>query len=355
MKKLIPVLLIGILLLTACKDEDQQDLDIHVIKDPISQTSSDKDDETVQDNVTSIEKNTGVWITYWDLDTAYEELDLIGKDLDTLCYFAAYYDKDNEPFIPEGSAETIDKRKQDKTFGDTKNYLTFVNDKLTDTGSSLKDTKLLYDLLGNRDKAKAHAEKITDMTKAAGFDGIEIDYEAIKKDQELWAHFYDFVNELVEIAGKKGLKVRILFEPSAPIDKYDWPKDAEYVMMCYNLYGYGTNPGPKADLAFLKEMVKKMEVLSGEKNFALASGGFDFASDGSVDQIDTVSAKNLEKTGFDSHIDENSGDHVFKYTDDEGMDHEVWYADQDTLKLWIKTIKESGYERITIWRLGGNI
>ncbi len=79
MKKLIPVLLIGFLLLTACKDEDQQDLDIHVIKDPISQTSSDKDDETVQDDVTSKEKNTGVWITYWDLDTAYEELDLIGK------------------------------------------------------------------------------------------------------------------------------------------------------------------------------------------------------------------------------------------------------------------------------------
>ena len=355
MKKLIPVLLIGILLLAACKDEEQIDPDIHIIKDPITQTSSDRDDFIVQDDVTSEATNTGVWITYWDLDTAYEELDLIGEDLDTLCYFAAYYDKDNEPFIPEGSAQTIEKRRQDGTFNDTENYLTFVNDKLTDTGSSLKDTELLYDLFDSKNKAKAHAQKITDMTKDAGFDGIEIDYEAIKKDQKLWGHFLDFVNELVPMASEKGLKVRILFEPSAPIKDYDWPKDAEYVMMCYNLYGYGTQPGPKADIAFLKEMVEKMESLPGEINFALASGGFDFASDGSVDQIDTINAINLEKTGFDSHIDENSGDHVFKYTDDEGMDHEVWYADQDTLKLWIKTIKDSGHERITIWRLGGNI
>ena len=354
MKKLLPILLISVLLLSACKEQDQPDPEIHVIKDPVSQTT-DKDDKA-QDDVMDTAKNTGVWITYWDLDTAYEELDLIGDELNTLCYFAAYYDKDSEPFIPEGTAETIDKRKKENTFNDTENYLTFVNDKLTDTGSSLKDTELLYELFGNENKAKEHAKKITDMTKAAGFDGIEIDYEAIKKDRELWGHFLVFVNELIPMANEKGLKVRILFEPSAPIKEYDWPEDAEYVMMCYNLYGYGTKPGPKADIAFLKEMVEKMEYLPGDINFALASGGFDFASDGSVKQIDTISAKDIEKkSGSDSHIDEGSGDHVFKYTDDEGMDHEVWYADQDTLKLWMKTIRESGHERFTIWRLGGNI
>ena len=358
-KRLIISFFILILLICGCghdDDQGQDQVDVHIIKDPVSETvkSGASSGSDKMNDVNS--KSIGAWITYWDLDTAYDELELLGEDLDTLCYFAAYFDNDNEPFIPEGTLGTMDKLKQDGSFGKTVNYLTFVNDKLLNQGSSLKDTELLYDLIGNEKKAKKHAEQITDMTVSSGFDGIEIDYEAIKKDYELCEHFRDFVNILVPMAHEKGLSVRILFEPGAPIEKYEWPSDVEYVMMCYNLYGYGTKPGPKADKEFLKEMVTKMETLPGTVNFALATGGFDFTSDGSVMQIDTRTAKAVAmRYEAKERIDEASGDHVYEYTDEDGLSHEVWYADQDTLRLWIQTIKDEGHERITIWRIGGNI
>lgn len=358
-KRIIISFLVMILFICGCAhgdDQEQDPVDVHVIKDPVSETVKTETPSGSEPMNDVNGKSVGAWITYWDLDTAYDELDLLKDDLDTLCYFAAYFDNNSEPFIPEGTLGTMDKLKQEGSFSNTVNYLTFVNDKLLPQGSSLKDTELLYDLIGNENKAKKHAEQITDMTVSAGCNGIEIDYEAIKKDYELWEHFRDFLDILVPMAHEKGLSVRVLFEPGAPIEKYEWPKDVEYVMMCYNLYGYGTKPGPKADKEFLKEMVTKMETLPGTINFALATGGFDFAQDGSVAQIDTKTAKAVAMR-YDAieHTDEASGDHVYTYTDEDGMSHEVWYADQDTIRLWIQTIKDEGHERITIWRIGGNI
>ena len=356
MKKLI-VFLLSILLLTSCGTETpDEETSMRYIKEPFSETEEKHESSTEKRQESEDEKDLGVWITYWDLDTAYEELDMCREDLDTLCLFAAYFDKDNRPFIPEGTLGTVEKLKQEGRFNDTENYLTFVNDKLLPQGSSLKDTDLLYDLLEGEKKARSHAKTIVDMTVSAGFDGIEIDYEAIKKDYELWEHFNGFIDILVPMATEKGLKVRVLFEPSSPFEQYEWPSDVEYVMMCYNLYGYGTGPGPKADRQFLNEMVDKMEKLPGKVNFALATGGFDFSSNGDIAQISTKEAKDILSTyEIEEKTDEGSLDHVFSYTDQEGIDHEVWYADRDTIEAWVKIIRERGHERFTIWRLGGNI
>ncbi len=45
---------------------------------------------------------------------------------------------------------------------------------------------------------------------------------------------------------------------------------------------------------------------------------------------------------------------MFKYTDEDGIEHEVWYADKNTLNSWMQVIKEKGYG-ISLWRLGGNV
>ena len=111
-KRLIISFLIMILLMCGCgHDVDHDPGDVHVIKEPdtdIVNTDTSSGSEHMDDIGG---KSIGAWITYWDLDTAYEELDLLGEDLDTLCYFAAYYDNVNEPFIPEETLKIMDKLK----------------------------------------------------------------------------------------------------------------------------------------------------------------------------------------------------------------------------------------------------
>lgn len=363
MKNLIVLLLTAMAIgLCGCGREEQTE--IKIIKDPVSISQEESNLESgeksdLNEQIVNQEgeiPDMGAWVIYWDYATSYDEICEFGDKLNTIGYFAAYFDKDNEPFIPKGTLETINEYKENGTFESHTSFLTFVNDKALESGSSLKDTELLYALLGDSNLASAHATRVLDMTEQMGCDGVEIDYEAIKKDKKLWGHFNEFTKILTSQAKERNIKVRILFEPSAPIDEYEWPDYPEYVMMCYNLYGYGTKPGPKATGKWIKEMVKKMEYLPGQINFALATGGFDFKEDGAVSAINTAAALKLEKdTDAVSTRDEESFDLVFNYTDDEGKKHEVWYADKETIKKWVEAVNETGHSRITIWRLGSNI
>ncbi|MCR5094374.1 MAG: glycosyl hydrolase [Lachnospiraceae bacterium] len=311
---------------------------------------------TAADVSAAQEPDIAVWYPYWDYATADRELELIGEDLTTICFFAAYFDVNNRPFIPQDTSETYKRLSKAGKLSGRNTYLTFVNDKLLAQGSSLKDTDLLYELIGDRTKAKAHAQEVIRLTKELGCTGIEIDYEAIKKDQVLWGHFNDFITILAEETQASSMPLRVVFEPSAPIDLYEWPASPEYVMMCYNLKGYGTEPGPKANIAWIRELSEKMKVLGGRINLAFASGGFDFGADGTTAQIDYAKAvKLVSGSGAEPQRDEKSGALYAAYEDENGGRHEIWYADQETLKKWIGTAGECGIKRFSIWRLGGNI
>ncbi len=356
------IVLLLVFVFTGCQnnvtDTDQPEQEIKVIKekgpndgDPVV-TGSVKTTDTTGSGSSDV----SVWYPYWDYDTADRELELIGDDLNTICFFAAYYDVNGEPFIPEDTQETFKNLDKSGRLDNKHTYLTFVNDKLLEQGSSLKDTDLLYDLLGDRALADSHADDIIKLTKKLGCEGIEIDYEAIKKDKKLWQHFYEFVNVLCQKAQNESIPVRVVFEPSAPVTEYEWPQYAEYVMMCYNLNGYGTKAGPKADIAWIKELCEKMKTLKGQPNMAFAGGGFDFSDDGTVAQIDYCLAEQIR---IDSHADvqrdENSKVLYFSYLDENSTSHQIWYADQETLKSWTQTARDCGIDRVSIWRLGGNI
>lgn len=146
--------------------------------------------------------------------------------------------------------------------------------------------------------------------------------------------------------------LRVLFEPGAPIESFDWPVGPEYVMMCYNLYGYGPEQGPKADPAFLNKMVDKMEHLGGNINFALANGGYDWTEDEDVSQVQTAKIEEIiAKYGLTPTRDANSSDLIISYTDDDGLMHTIWYADEQTIEAWKQVIKSRGHEQFSIWRL----
>lgn len=327
--------------------------------EPIHAETEENAESVQEESVSEVQQEEpalAVWAAYWDLNTAKEELMAVEQDVDTICHFAAYFDSDHKPFVPEKTVEYSKWQRQNELVKDMESYLTFVNDiKLTE-GSSLKDTELLYELFETSESTKAHAAQILEMTLQGGYDGIEIDYEAIRKDIELWNLFINFIKELFAQAQEANVKVRVLLEPNVPIEELTFPEGPEYVMMCYNLHGYGTKPGPKADTDFLYEMVDVMEQLPGTINFALATGGFDFAEDNSVVQVTITQAYQLQKIAV-SEIkrDEDSSALYFDYIDDSGMKHQVWYADEKTLEAWMNVIRAEGHERFTIWRLGSNI
>lgn len=294
------------------------------------------------------------WTVYWNQETAYQELNNLGNKIQKLSHFSAYFQMDNSLFIPENVTNffvTI-KNSQKNSYI---HYLSFVNDKLLEDGKSLlKDTQLLYDIFSDEFTRKNHIDSIIRLSLEGGYDGIEIDYEGIRSDQQLWQYFTQFINELYAETEEKKLLLRVVLEPSAPVDELELPKGPEYIMMCYNLYGIGTEPGPKANSDFIIEMVQKMKMLDESFTVAFATGGFDWY-DGTAVAVTEFQANELVQLyQVDVLRDEASQSLVFKYTDEHEREHEVWFADIITLNFWIETSKTHGVDSFAIWRLGGN-
>lgn len=295
--------------------------------------------------------NLSAWVVYWDLNSD-SEIKTLGKKLRNISYFAASFDSNNELVMPEKLTNYYNETKG----YDYNKYITIVNDKINSDGSSsLKDTNLLKDLLSNPDSRSSHIKDIINLAVKYGFDGIEIDYEQIKNDMKLWDNYILFINELYNKAEKEGLKLRVVLEPNTPLNKLKFNEGPTYVMMCYNLHGGFSEPGGKADSKFIKDLIEKMGKIPGKKNFAIATGGFNWGSNGKTTSISEAEANRISKEcNAKVKRDNESQCLFFNYKDENNIEHQVWYADVITLNSWMKVITEKGYD-VSIWRLGGNL
>lgn len=221
-----------------------------------------------------------IWSTYWDCAGDIEVLQDEAEKVDEISLFAASF-QNGEVTIPEPTTRMLKKiRRREQTKNKTV-YLSIVNDVTENGKTTQKDTAILQKVLGTDEAAQGHAEQLVRLASENGFDGIEIDYEKIRKDLDLWQAFLKFEEKLLLLAEDAGLKVRIVLEPSTPVEQLDFPAGAEYVVMCYNLYGNGTMPGPKADFAFLQQVYEKFRVLP-NISYALANGGYIWENDGTT-------------------------------------------------------------------------
>lgn len=293
-----------------------------------------------------------VWSVYWDCTDTMRVLRSEREKIQAVSLFEAYF-KDNEIVIPEASETTFNRIRDRETTQDMTVFLSVVND-VDENGTIVqKDTEILKQCLGTEKAARAQAENLVKIASERGYDGIEIDYEKIRSDMELWGDFLRFEQILLEEASPKGLKVRIVLEPSTPVEQLDFPEGAEYVVMCYNLYGSGTEPGPKADKDFLRKLYERFGSLP-DISYAFADGGFDW-EDGSqkAEQLRAPKADDLiEAHNAEAVRDEESGVLHFEYTEG-GKKHTVWYADEETMKIWAGWLKEFGADplQVSLWRL----
>lgn len=177
---------------------------------------------------------------------------------------------------------------------------------------------------------------------------MEIDYEKIRGDLDLWKKFIVFEKDLISLCQQNSLKLRIVLETSTPVEELNFPDGASYSVMCYNLYGSGMEPGPKADVEFLTGIAAKFDALPGI-SYALANGGFDFDGGEAVEQLTSAEAAQLAEDKNATPVrDKENGALTFSYDS-----HTVWYADEDTLVFWQKALEEAVGEPVNIdlWRI----
>lgn len=298
----------------------------------------------------------GTWLVYWDVSDGLYDVQEWDADIHTVVYFAAYFDAELRVFIPEeiellreGIATLLD---HDPPAA----LLSVTNDRLYEDGSAAqKDTALLRVLLADAESRAAHARELVDLALEGGYDGLEIDYEGLGKDMDLWSGMLSFLPQLSALTREAGLSLRVLIEANAPFAQLDFPPEMDYLVMCYNLYGMHSGPGPKANPDFLRQIVGKTASLPGRWGYAIASGGYDWTGEGQVKNLTYRQGQELlDIYGAESKRDPDSGCLFFAYVDEMGERHEVWMADDLTLGMWREVLREAGDPEIDLWRMGGN-
>lgn len=311
--------------------------------------------EDVQQAAANVLPELSAWIVDWQWKQGIEDLSIIKGELTSLQLFAAYFDyKDSLYFTDKFQQALPEIMKIYKKNEQMQLYLTVVNDQFKENGESVqKDSSLITRLVETEKSRKKHVDELIAAVDQFGLNGIEIDYERV--EEEDWERMLLFYSELHTRLQKSGKSLRIILEPRAPIEQLKLPEGPEYVMMAYNLYGSHSEPGPKADEAFIEQLATRMEVLPGSPYMAFSVGGFDWHEDGKVEALTEERAGLLLKqTGSKAQRDQASGSMFFEYTDAEAnnMKHTVWYADEVTLSRWINTAKDNGISKAAIWRLG---
>ena len=292
-----------------------------------------------------------VWAVDWDEDSAKAYLDAHQDDISEVSVFAATFNSAGQ--VSEPDALTALMKDLKAAYPDKKYYLSVTNDIIENGWAEAKNSDILYTLLEDENSARAHAQQLAALAGDQGFDGVEIDYESIYGDTTLWNLVIRFEDMLAEEAGNRGLGVRVVLEPSIPADQLNFSDKVEHVVMCYDAHGIGTGAGPRADFEFLGGIVSNFSQVP-NLSYAIANGGYDWnlGSGYAEPCSDRDVAKTMETYGGESARDESNGALLYSYTDEAGSAHQLWYGDEETLRIWQTQIENQvGHPvSVCVWR-----
>lgn len=295
----------------------------------------------------------GVWLPYWEIGASLPEAESLAGRLDTAVAFACLFDNEDQPLMLEETKDLLSSLRT--VFGqtDTTVFLSVVNDiEVAEGQYENKSIDLLKRLFMNEEAMSRHLEALASLIDEYSLGGLELDYENIKKDTELWASYAQFIGRIWAICERDGVRLRVVLPWDAP--KYIClPDGPEYTVMCYNLYGYHSGAGPKADFDFLNTTCQLYSEVPGKVRMAFATGGFVWSGN----KISAVSQEEAEEILSRADVppvrDEKSGVLNAIYELD-GAVHEIWYADAMTLTAWRDACAAFGYTGFDLFRLGGN-
>ncbi len=296
---------------------------------------------------------TGAWLPYWDAEDALAEMDSLSGRLDAAVAFAGLFDSGDQIILPEATEALLAQMQTSLAEADTAVFLSVVNDVEVAPGKyDNKSTDLLRRLFKSEASVGAHLEALVSLIDTYGLRGLELDYENLGSDAGLWAAYAGFIQRIWAVCQRDGVRLRVVLPWNAP--KYvTLPEGPEYTVMCYNLYGYHSGPGPKADIEFLKTVCELYREVPGTVRMAFATGGFVWSGD-EIEALDQLQAAGrLAEAGVLPERDEASGALRAAYSAD-GVRHELWYADGQTLAAWRDVCLAYGYGAFDLFRLGGN-
>lgn len=218
-------------------------------------------------------------------------------------------------------------------------------------------------LLENPNNRKLLIQNILNTLKTNNYKGVNIDFENI--------YYYDrdyytsFLKELYGELNPEGFTVTASVPAKTSENlkdswsgAYDYKEIGKYadqiVIMTYDEHSPSGTSGAIASINWVKTVVKYASSVVPASKIVLgvASYGYDWSSKGvKAYGIDSI-YKLAETNNAEIQWDDLSKSPFFKYKDDSGINHTVWFENSTSLSYKLDIVNDNNLAGIAIWRLG---
>ncbi|WP_017756818.1 LysM peptidoglycan-binding domain-containing protein [Calidifontibacillus oryziterrae] len=226
--------------------------------------------------------------------------------------------------------------------------------------------RVVAELVSSEQNMNAFALNLVRLIERYGLDGVDIDIEDVfEEDRDRLTQLYRVIGRVLHERGyffstavpsKTGPE-----DPSVFAKPFDYPNlhqpTDQFVIMLYNEHGWpGSGPGPVVSIGRMEKVLRyAMTVMPKEKIVAAVSVfGFDFnletgrAAYASFDRAMQLAEQYNQEIIFD----EETQTPMFAYTDEQGVQHEVWFENRASIQAKAELAGRLGIRGIALWRLG---
>lgn len=217
------------------------------------------------------------------------------------------------------------------------------------------DGKAVHRLLHSKAKREIVIAQLARILQHNKFQGVNVDFEELIETNN--AYLVEFEKELYKKLHPLGLMVSI---DVMPFDEdYDYGALADYsdylVVMAYDEHSNDSDPGPVSDQRWIEGALSEITRNVPDKKIvlALAGYGYDWPKGAQGENLTYQEALvRAKQNGARIDFDTTTYNLHYTYTDDNDVDHLVYFTDAATNFNTMRFAAESNMAGVALWRLG---
>jgi len=227
---------------------------------------------------------------------------------------------------------------------------------------------VIHQILTDAPTRAAWLDRLTRLAADVGYDGISIDFEAGPASDR--AALSSFVDDLAARLHADGRKLSIcvspkthesLTHPRAGIFDYaHLAQSADWVfVMAWGLHWSTSAPGAQDDITWTKQVADYVATMPDPAKFVYGTNlyAMDWPAGGGTSHPGTAYehgdiVPRLPGLGATVTLDTTSDAYHATYTDGDGVGHDVWFPQYDTIGDRMRAARQDGLGGVGFWRLG---
>ncbi|SDH04968.1 glycosyl hydrolase family 18 protein [Pseudonocardia oroxyli] len=299
-------------------------------------------------------------VPYWDLDDGLSSLarNRTAIDLVTPWWYGLAPDGTVVSDLPGGAAEE-ERALQVAREGGTRLLPTVAS---THGGSWAP--QVVRDVLHDDARLRAHVEALVALAASRDFAGLQLDYEDLDAGDR--GVFTEFVAQLAGALHAQNRQLYVTVHPKTDDAGYDGRNLAQdyaaigrsadrIVLMAYDWHWQDSTPGPIAPDDWVEPVIRYAVTQVPPDKLMLGVGlyGYDWPATGRGAPVVWREAMALAAAAGTTPQRDAGGAMHFAYTAADGVTHEVWFEDAESVEPKFALARQYGLAGVELWRLGG--